>query len=155
MITEKEFRSLFDENITKKEYNRITNEIDKRFIEICDKFLIKRHKSKSWFDYDTGGFEEGNGGFFEPEAYEDDIYIVGEYIESPPGYDLQFPTRWLWEENFEEEMKSISKEFLNKQEKQKKKQVKDNKLKKEKIDKLKSNIQNKLSKEELAIIKFK
>ena len=45
MITKEQFDSLFDDNITKKEYNRILGLIDERFAEICEKFLKKKNQN--------------------------------------------------------------------------------------------------------------
>ena len=41
-ILKEEFDSLYDENISKKEYERILSKIDQRFIEIVDEIKQKK-----------------------------------------------------------------------------------------------------------------
>lgn len=149
MITEKEFKSLFDDTITKKEYDEIIRKIDNRFSEICQELFCKNNKS--WYDYDTGGYEENNEGRFIPEIYKEEIFIIGENIEPPPGLDYGFPTSWLWNMDYKNEVKQIKESYLE-SEKKKKKQKQ---IRLEKINLLKNSIKNKLTEEELKIIKFK
>jgi len=110
MITKKQFDLLYSDDVTKKEYDAIIRQIGERFDEICRKFIRKTNKSRAWYAY--GNWEwYGSEGFFDPAEYQEYIEISGEWIEPPPGYDLAFPTRWLWEENWEKEMKQVSEEY--------------------------------------------
>lgn len=153
-ITKEQFDSLFDENIKKKDYDHIISLIDQRFGEICEKFLVKKNKHGSWYDYDNASYEdEDSRGSFDPVDYKNDVGIMGEWIEPPPGYDLSFPSRWLWED-FEEELKQEIEnykklELLKKETAKKKKEEK-----KEERNRLHAQIKQKLTPEELKTIKF-
>lgn len=154
MITKEQFDFLFSDSITKKEYDAIIAQIDKRFEEICEKFLKKT--SKSWYVYGNFSYKDENSeGCFDPEEYKEWVEIGGENINSPPGYDLAFPTRWLWTEDFEDEMKRESENYKKKMECKKQKDKEQREKRKAQIEVLKSSIKAKLTKEELKIIKFK
>ena len=116
MITKEQFDSLFDDNITKKEYDSTIGQINRRFSEICEKFLKTSPYRPSWYDYDTANLhDEAIDGHFDPKRYKETIYITGEYIGLPPGYfDFEFPTRWLWEENWEQEMNETTRKISRK-----------------------------------------
>lgn len=154
MITKKEFDLLYDENVTKKQYDLIIKKIDERFEEICEKFL--RRKRDGWYVYDNYDYGvEGSAGSFDPTEYREDIFIDGENIDPPPGYDLSFPTRWLWESGWEKEMKETSK-IYKKEEEAKKKAIKINKeSKQQQVELLKASIKSKLTPAELKLVKFK
>lgn len=155
MITKEEFESLFDENITKKEYDRIIAEIDKRFVEICNKFLVKTDKQRAWFDYGNCSYDsEESSGFFDPHEYKEEVQIGGCWIETPEPYDAYFPTHWLWS-SFALEMKETIANH-KKEEKKKKTDEKSQRIaRKNKIENLKKSIKAKLSPEEYKILKFK
>ncbi len=158
MITKAQFDSLFSEDITKKQYDVIIAEIDKRFHEICKKFIHKESGSdgRGWYDYGNVSYDDENSeGYFDPEEYKENIQVGGEWIDTSPGYDAEFPTRWLWEENWEEEMKQTSEKYKQEvlAEKQKKKQQRE--TKKQQAEILKRSIKAKLTSEELKIVRFK
>jgi len=144
MITKAQFDSLFDDNITKKEYGEIIGQIDQRFEQICRTFL--KIGKCGWFGYENGVFDQ--------VISKDYIEIEGGYINPPAGYDLAFPTRWLWED-FEKEMKETSQKFLEQEEKKKLKARERREARKAKLESLKVSITSKLTPEELKAIKFK
>ena len=151
------FNKLYDENITVKERNYIIDLIDKRFSEICEKLLKKADKERAWYDYGNVPYEsEGVEGDFDIFLYKENVDIGGEYIEGKPGYeDMSFPTRWLWEENWEEELNNNiekAKALEIKKKKDKKEYLKN---RKNRIEELKVSIRNKLTDEEWKILKFK
>ena len=153
-ITKEEFDELYDENIIVKRQNEILHKIDDRFSEICKKFL-KIKPNRGWFDYDSVDvYSENSCGYFCTSQYRDQIYINGEWIDPPKGYDLSFPTRWLWED-FEEELASTTAaaEIAEVEAKAKKKQKLQDR--KEKRKELAASIKSKLTSEELKCITFK
>lgn len=150
MITKAQFDSLFDEDVTKKQYDEIIGLIDDRFNEICKIFLIKRNRQKAWYDYDNE--TEDSRGYFDLKNYKEYIGVSGEWIEPPLGYDLDFPTRWLWED-FEQEMKKTIEDTRQMLEERKEKNKKE--IRKKEVAVLKSSIKNKLTPQELKIINFK
>lgn len=152
-ITKKEFESLYDENITKKDYDEIIAKIHSRVSEICNKFF--KRKPGSWYDFDNGSYDGDHQGYFDPNLYEEEIDLIGEYIDPPPGYDFFLPTHWLWEENWEEEMNNDIKEFKAAEQLRKEKAKAAAEKRKEKVKSLKESIKNKLTKEEYKLIKFK
>ncbi len=153
MIKKEQFDYLFDENITKKQYNKIINDIDKRFGEICEIFLIKTNKNAAWYSYRNSlGYNEIY--YFDPDEYRDYIKIDGEYIKPPDGYGYEFPTRWLWED-FEDELKSNIEQYRIKEKIKKDKKKQQVAARKQQVDILKSSIKTKLTPEELKIVKFK
>lgn len=156
MIKKEEFDLLYDENITKKQYDEIISKIDRRFADICIKFLIKHDGNNWWYDYGNGHYDsEVSGGYFDPVEYKDEIEIIGEWIDMPPGfYDNIIPTRWLWED-WEEEFEQIKNEFLKKEQELKNKQKENRTKLTEKKQELQKSIKEKLTKEELSAITFK
>jgi hypothetical protein len=154
MISKEQFESLFSDTITKKQYDAIIVQIDERFGEICEKFIQKTSKNRSWYVYGNLFYEdEHSEGFFDPEEYKEYVEIGGEWIEPPPGYDLKFPTRWLWED-FDEELKQTISEYKNQENLKKIKAKEEQEAKKKKISILKKRIHSKLTPEEFKIIKF-
>ncbi len=155
MITKSQFDRLYDENITKKEYDYVIREIDKRFDYIC-KAILNLNCQGRWYDYGNADYDnETHTGCFDPEEYKEYIEITGGNI-SPKleSFDLSFPTRWLWED-FEEEFKNmLEKEKADKQEKiKKKKEQKAESLKRREM--IKNQIKAKLTPEEFKMIRFK
>jgi hypothetical protein len=151
-ITKEQFDKLYTPDITKKEYDEIIALIDKRFEEICAKFMRGRNRN-SWCSYDNVN-DEFQSGVFDPTRYKEYIRLEGQYFNLPPGYDNEFPTRWLWED-FEEELEREIKEFQA-QEAIEKENAKAQKIERKKeVILLKQSIKAKLTKEEWKIIKFK
>ena len=152
-ITKEEFEKLYDENISKKEYDSIINKIDERFGEIV-KHIAKKHPNM-WYDYgNCDYYSEDSGGYFDPEDYNEFIEVGGEWVNIPEPYNDSFPTSWLWEdfeEEFETEVKSYKEKKIKKKEAEKTKKQ----AKKAEKEKLIVQIKSKLSKEELKVIKFK
>src|SRR6185295_14907449 len=105
-ITKEKFDRIYDENISKKEYDQIIEEIDERFFEITR--AISKKNPEMWIDYSNCnyGHDDCSDGRFDPEDYKEFIYIGGEFVNIPKpyGYDNSFPTRWLWED-FEQEFR--------------------------------------------------
>ena len=154
-ITKREFDSLYSDDITKKEYDRIIDKIDSRFSEIV--LTLKPDlRKKGWYDYGNCSYDsEESGGYFDTQWYKDEIEIGGEYAYLPDPYGEYIPTRWLWEDGFEVEFsKEVAghKKALELKKKKAKETAQKRKL--EKV-KLRKSIEKKLTKEELKIIKFK
>lgn len=157
-ITKQEFDKLYDNNISKKEYDSIIDKIDDRVSDIVHIMVPNATKGNNWYAYgNVDYYDENSGGEFDPTEYKKYIEI-GRSCSLPGPYDDEydnyFPTRWLWED-FEEEFKKETSQYNSNQEKEKdrkKKQREELKLKKEQF---KSIIQSKLTKEELKYIKFK
>lgn len=152
-LSKEEYYKLWDDSISKREYDSILVKIDYRFNYIMKTICTKL----DWYDYDNGW--EGRSGHFEPNTYykDEDSYIIfdGEY-SLPPPYDScpDIPIRWLWEdfeEEFKREAEEEKKKILDKKNKAKAARL-DFKLKKESMREI---IKNKLTKEELKFVKFK
>lgn len=165
-ITKQQFDKLFDENISKKEYDHIIDLINERFSEICLKIIPKPRDRGFWFDYGNCNYDtENSNGYFDPKEYKKEIQVGGmfsglthpynEWSGETDGYmENSFPTRWLWEEfegEFADRVKKAKQSII--QEKELAKQ----KLEKKKLKKIefKKIIMSKLTKEELKYIKFK
>jgi hypothetical protein len=160
-IAKERFDKLYSEDITKKEYDRIIDDINGRFAEIVYK-LNPEIKHKGWFDYGNCNYDSSvSGGYFDPEKYKQFIEVGGEEHSGFPepynmceGYYNGFPTRWLWED-FEEEMLKTVNECKQKKINDKiKAKIKKEELKKKKAE-FKEIITSKLTKEELKYITFK
>ena len=152
-ITKEEYLSLYDENISKKNYDTIISKIDARFYNII-KGISTRF---SWFDYDNENGECNKSGYFEPKRYKETDYISfsGSYsIPLPYSICDGIPIRWLWED-YEEEFKSeVKKEEIKKFKMKEIEKTKRGELK-DKKSKIKEIIRSKLTKEELKFIEFK
>ena len=150
-ITKEEFDLLYDDSITKKQYNEIKNKIDIRVHEIAEKFFVNFNATSS-YDYDNG--EDEDDGHFDETLYKDTISFDYWGTKYPPGYPDGLPTRWLWED-FEDELVSTSNEFLDKQAKAKAKAKEAREKDKLRRAELYKSIKSKLTPEELKVIKFK
>lgn len=151
MVSKEEFLLLYDDKITKKRYDDIIEKIDERFCEIC-KFFLKKKGGRFWFDYDTGTWNnEDSNGFFDPNEYKERIRIIGENFSFPIGYDDDdddekgIPTRWLWEENYKEEVKekvkrSEEKEQREKEERRRRREDEEKRVKEENLSLLQAGI---------------
>lgn len=161
-MTKEQFDRLYDENISKKEYDSIIADVDKRFGEVV--LLIQPNICKGgWFVYGNYDYNsEKDEGYFDPSDFQTDIDIGGEFNFPEPycfsdqgnGY---IPTRWLWTEDTE-----ILKEYNSKIDRAKQLKLKeknDAKSKRAELKvrkaKFKTVIQSKLTKEELKYITFK
>ena len=165
-ITKTEFDSLYSDNITKKEYDRIIELINFRFSEICNKILKKG--ARGWFDYANCGYESDHAeGHFDPTKYKEFTEIGGEYISLPAPYDslgvcgYSFPTRWFWEDfevEFTTKVAEAKAEKILKDQKIQKK-MEEFRQKRAEFNKnkpaMKNQIKSKLTEEELKYITFK
>jgi hypothetical protein len=101
-----------------------------------------------WWDFDNTGGQDGSSGYFDPDLYNESVYL---YYETPTccqsfgilPYHDHFPTRWIWED-FEEECEREYKKAMQKWINLKT----DHYIHKEKRDKLKAQALKKLSPEE-------
>lgn len=103
MITKELFDRLYSDSITKKEYDQIVEQVTGR-VNVIVRKMRKPHPN-FWWDYDNCSYEgENSNGYFDPQEYKEEIGIGGEWVNFPEPYDDgNFPTRWLWQENWEEE----------------------------------------------------
>lgn len=150
IITKEEFDKLYDEKISKKEYDSIIEKIDDRFSEIMNSI---RSREYGWYDYDNENGENCPG-HFDLVKYKKEIFFTGNVEVSRP-FESCFPTKWLWDEDFRREFiegVSVWRGLcLRDVEEAKKKEQ----LEKEIKQKMKKQITAKLTKEELKFIKFK
>jgi len=153
---------MLDENISKKRYKEIEVIVNEKaqavWYEICH---ICGRKIVWWGfsnDVELGNGNGSTGGTFDPEIYYDEIEMIGHYTNSKKYYDLYdygFPTRFLWEENWQNEVVENCEKYKTKQEEKKAKEKikrKENKILKSEIQ---AKIKSKLTKDELKYIKFK
>lgn len=153
-ISKEEFDKLYDENITKKEYDRIIEKINVRFSEIMTT-LKPALKKKGWFDYgNCDYYSEESGGYFDPQVFKTDISVGGEHSNLKDPFSYCIPTRWLWEP-FKAEYNREVKAFEAEEEKRKAKAKERRQERKAEKDKLIKSIKSKLTAEELRVIKFK
>jgi len=153
-ITKEEIDSLKTGDISVKAYNEIKSRVDERFSEIIK--LLK--DDDEWFDY--GNLGEHTEGYFDPKEYSECIEVGGKItlIEPFNSYlycQPAFPTRFLYEDNVEEQIKSIVSDYeiqIVRDKENKKKKREDRKAR---LEILKTSITSKLTDEELKIINFK
>jgi hypothetical protein len=153
MITKELVESLFDEKITRKEYNKILSLIANRVDEIWRYICSISHRTLDWWAFSNDVYDgEGNGssgGEFNPEHDKEWIEIIGEStcISGSYLFNDGFPTDYLWAENYQ---KLVKKEIALAEENDKKQKQK---VKKKKEDKATKKV--KLTPEALKCIKFK
>lgn len=157
-ISKERFDKLYDENITKKEYDSIIGDIDDRFVEIVK--LISSEKNKGWFDYGNCGYDHyRSAGYFDPDEYREYISIGGENRSIPEESDCKdaFPTRWLWTDNDEILGEFSATIAASKAMQEKKKLSSEQTFEAKRLEKLtmKRIITSKLTREELTYIMFK
>ena len=153
-ITKEEFDKLYDDSISKFEYDNIISKIDERFNEIIDA-LLPNIRKRGWVDYgNCSYYSDGPEGYFDPKKYREWIEIAGEYASLPDPYNYNFPTRWLWEDTFKEEFdKEVLNAKINKMSEKEKKKQKRIELQ-ERKNKFRKVIESKLTKEELKYVSF-
>lgn len=163
-ISKAEFDSLGTEENSVKEQKRIIDLIDKRLGYVYPYLCSLTGNKLEWFDFDNAP-ECKNGdperGEFDYKLYSENIKLIRsiEYLlykdQSLSLYDDSIPTKFMYEEIDENEIKQLiqdEKDSIDKkiQEKNAKKvAVKTHR------ESLIASIQSKLTKEELAIIEFK
>ena len=158
-ITKEQFDKLYSDDISKKEYDKLIENIEDRVNKIWRQICkISKRKLEWWAfenDVDLGHGNGSTGGEFDPKEYRDFITIIGDVTRSGSEYDDGFPTRFLWQDDFEEEvvrsLEADKVEQLNEKQlaKQKREELK---IRKEKF---KTIIKSKLTKEEFKYITFK
>lgn len=153
-ITKEEFDLLYDNDISKKQYDVIINKIDDRFGEVFH--LIRKiqgikESDSGDLDYNTGSDEKD--GFFDINRYSEDICFISDMRLKEP-YVESFPTRFLWEDCADEIKKKTDAciEALRLSKEKKKETLE---LRKQKKQDMKRIISSKLTVEELKFIKFK
>jgi hypothetical protein len=158
-ITELEFNKLYDENISKKEYDSLIGKIRNRINEILIT-LIPSLKKRGWWDYGNCDCDsEKSNGYFDAHLYRENIEIAGENCRLPLSAfyncDNSFPTRWLWEDTFKEESDNEMKLAQEKKAAEKQAAKQKREAKKEQRAIMKEIIKQKLTKEELKFVVFK
>lgn len=106
MVTKEEYQSLFDPEISKKNYDLICSKVESRIHEIV-KFIrtLERHFDSLEYCYPNGGLEfENDIGYFEPN--ENGIQIQ---FDADIGL-TNFNDYWLWSD-YKEEIKKIYNDY--------------------------------------------
>lgn len=155
--------SLSSDSITKKEYESIIGLIATRVDEIWKYILEASKRRLDWYAFQNDVYDgHGNGssgGAFDPVADAEYIEFTGEfgriYENDYYPYNEGFPTRFLWEVNYQDEVEFTIKdaEFKNDSKKDDKKQKR--LALKAKREELSKSIKSKLTKEELKCVTFK
>lgn len=152
-ITQEEFKRLYDDNITKKDYDHIIEKINHRVDEIVRS--LYSFDNREWYDYDNCNYDsENSGGYFDRHDYCDYIGLGGQWVGLPAPYEYEIPTEWLWKD-FKQEFKLEVKKHKNELNQKKKREKEQREKRKKEKDKLVNSIKNKLTKDELKIVKFK
>lgn len=156
-ITQELVQKLSDENISKKEYDKIVAAIGDKVNDIW-RFIINASGRKlDWWafsnDVSYGHGNGSSGGTFDPQNDAEFIDIGGEnsYSESDDYlYNDGFPTRFLWEDYKQEVVKHVEDcKKLKKAAAEKRKEAAAQKKA------LVESIKKKLTKEELKLVSFK
>jgi len=147
---------VFSGTLTVKEQNKILEKVSDR----CDYIVRKAFEIQGlivhWWDFDNEGGKDGSSGYFDPEQYEEEFYITGDFggHTSDCIYLNVFPTKWLWndfEDELIKEIESQRKSILSEKIKQKAKNVE----RKQKKDKLIESALSKLTSEEIKALGIK
>jgi hypothetical protein len=158
-LTKQDLANLSSDDITKREYNNLISRISDRVDTIWRKICKISGRKLDWWafenDVDLGNGNGSTGGEFDPESDRDFITIIGDVTRNDSEYDDGFPTRFLWEDDWE-------KEVVQSLEADKKEKLKAKQSAKQKREDLKIErninirlIKAKLTKEELKYITFK
>lgn len=89
----------------------INTRVDEIFRFICDAAGAKLN----WYSYSTddraycSDGDGSDGGVFDINQYETDIWIIGDWSENLCEFEECFPTRFLWEDYEDEVLKDFSK----------------------------------------------
>lgn len=154
-ILKEQYDKLFDPKITHREYLNIITAIKNRVEEVWKEILKIQKRKVQWWDFDNE--KEDSSGYFDEHRYRDVISLTGVFEETDWNcpYATEFPTSFLWDDNFNIIVQEDYDTFLKEKE-EKKKRAKENRVKaKEKKEKIRKNIESKLTSEELKYIKFK
>jgi hypothetical protein len=152
MITKEQFDKLYSDDITKKQYDKITDKIDSTITTI----LKKMHGKKSgwWWRYSNGDYNDAESGQFDLNEYKEYIALSGD-IHLPEPFDDYIPTHWLWTENWELEFQTEVQKHQKEEADKKAKAKKQREARKQRLAELRKSIESKLTKEELKAITFK
>jgi len=162
-ITKELVHKLNDENITKREYDDIVDEIGKRVDHIWKTLLKISNRKYRWSAFQNHEqrpqTRSGFGGCFDPENDGDFIRLDGGFICHSFDGDFfdGFPTRFLWTDDdiWKSEVLNHIKQNkikLDQEDRDKKKKAEAKKIERNKII---ESIKSKLSKEELKYVSFK
>lgn len=144
-ITKEEFDMLSSDDLTVKHQKEILDKISSRMQYIVGSIHAASGGTLHWYDYDNCMGDRA--GFFNVDAYPDNISLEGNFDFHHYPHGNSFPTRWLYSD-FEAELSEM---FITKQNMDK--LIKDGKLKH--LDNMKVRIRAKLTQSELDYIKFK
>lgn len=151
-LDKKEFDMLYDDNISKKQYDSIIDKIDRRFFYIGT-VIVNKTRGPFSMDYGNYNYEDREYGHFDPREYKEEIEFSSGIVPAP--YSSQYiPTKWLYTDFEEEFTKNVNDHKLVIQKEKELKKLKYIQNKENKI-KFKSIICSKLTSEELKYIKFK
>lgn len=149
-----DYERLFDEDIKRKDYANILEQIDVRFDYVFCKAMEILERRIGWYAYGNVADGEDEAGEFDPDIYSDRIEFAGDIRGKTYGlYENDIPTSWLFED-FEAQLKI---EFVTRKaqlvdEEKEAKQKKDaRKLRRKDVI---SSIKSKLTAEELSFISF-
>lgn len=163
-ITRELVEKTADENIPRKEYNAILAAISLKADEIWRYILDQSGRNLGWYAFENDvSYGRGNGssgGNFDYNNDKDFIEFVGEYssfgdVSDFYQYESGFPTRFLWEEDYQSEVinhiteaKALAEAaFLARKAKKQEK--------KDRQKTIRASIESKLTKEELSFITWK
>lgn len=156
-ITQSELKEFFDDSITVKRKNELTLKINQAVHYVVQRLALIGGYEVDYYDYANASEDGTADGYFDTENYGNKVFIIGEFNKSNKSfnkYQNQFPTSWLWDDEFEEKVReeihvaneSARLTAINKAQRQNKDQ--------EQFEKIKASIVAKLTTEELAIIDF-
>lgn len=147
-LTQEEFKSIFDENISVKKQKELMDKVSDRFTYIVKKMGEILNWNVVWFDFSNEGGERYPG-YFDPIQYSENVGFVGE-INSKNNfrkYEDCFPVSWL-SEDFEVGLKKEFDDFLVQEKEQKKKEKQEQENWKKEVAQKKEEIFSKLTPEE-------
>ena len=161
-ITKEQFENLYTDDITKKEFDSITEKIDERFYEVIVNIVGK--ENLSWVDYDNGDSSAEIDGHFDAIYYREGITFTGEgngnkgqklFSEFYETLDGEFPVNWLWEKDYKKQYEKLVNAIRIEKEQEKAKAKESREKRKARLESLQNSIRKKLTKEELSVITFK
>lgn len=146
---------VFSGTLTVKEQNRILEKVHDRCDYIVRKAFEIQGISVNWYDFDNEGGEDGSCGYFDPERYEKEFYITGDFNGHMRDclYSDAFPTKWLWndfEDQLIKEIEANRKSIISKKIERKAK----NAERKQQKEKLIESALSKLTKEEIKALGY-
>jgi len=154
---------LYDPNISKREYDKIVDQIGDRTGEIWRQLCKISNRKLDWWAFGNDvELDRGNGstgGEFDPNKYKKWIEITGKYDRNYDEYDYDagFPTEFLWtpDDKWQEIVIKNIKELDTKIKRDKELSKQKREELKERKQKMRKVIESKLTKEELKYILFK